>query len=110
MAAIDNYFCKKCEALLEKNTNKKILRFNCPKCGDIEKASAEDTMIFEETRVKITSFTTLIKKAGGDRSIFKKRIDCKSCGGEFMKQIRLPNNLRLLNVCIDAKCGHYELV
>lgn len=98
------YFCDNCNNLLSVNTHNESLTFKCLTCYAVYKSDPDDSLRYEETTEgNLIIFQTILNNAKKDPLNIKERISCPKCKHYITKQVRLGNELRLINIC--EKCG-----
>lgn len=81
--------------------------YQCNKCMTVEKPANKDTLVFEDvTGTNLIIYKSILKNAGRDPVNPKVLRKC-SCGSKFAKQVRLGNEMKLINTCIA--CGEQWL-
>jgi len=100
-------FCRLCNNLLVVDTTADSFNFKCTKCEHIEQPSDSDSLRFEEViGTNFTIYGSILRNAGKDPVNPKVSKLCK-CGNKTARQVRLGNEMRLINTCI--KCGEQWL-
>ena len=98
-------FCKYCNNLLSVNTIDDTLKFECNSCHTKYDATDEDSLRYEDTRGgNIMIFNKILQTASKDPinpKVYKK---CPKCRYELAKQVRLGDEMKLINTCL--KCNH----
>jgi DNA-directed RNA polymerase subunit M/transcription elongation factor TFIIS len=98
------YFCDNCNNLLCVNTHNDELTFKCLTCFTTYKSEPDDSLRYEETTGgNLIIFQTILNNAKNDPLNIKEYIPCPKCKHHITKQVRLGNELRLINVC--ESCG-----
>ena len=98
------HFCDNCHNLLTPNTSSGTLVFKCLNCMSSYNSDADDTLRYSESKDgNLVIFQTIINKAKDGPATLKTRIKCPKCSNHIAKQVRLGNELRLINIC--EKCG-----
>lgn len=97
-------FCTNCNNLLYVNTASNILEFQCKSCLIKYESNPEDSLRFEDTKnSNILIFSKILKRANLDPVNPKKKVKCNRCSYDTVKQVRLGDDMRLINTCI--KCN-----
>jgi len=97
-------FCKICNNLLNDITTANEFYFKCFRCQQIYSSNDVDSLKYEDVKgIKYTIYKTLLSHAKDDPVNPKVYKDCK-CGNNIVKQVRIGDDLRLINVC--TKCNH----
>ena len=98
------YFCDYCKNLLDTDTNNESLKFVCMTCHTLYKSEPDDSLRYEETDDgNLIIFQTIINKAREDPMGIKEKQTCPKCKHHIAKQVRLGDELRLINIC--EKCN-----
>jgi DNA-directed RNA polymerase subunit M/transcription elongation factor TFIIS len=98
------YFCDNCNNLLDISTNNDVLSFECKTCHSTYKADEGDSLRYEETQEgNLVIFQTILNNVRDDPVTLKAHIICPKCKFHIAKQVRLGDELRLINVC--DQCG-----
>ena len=88
-------------------TTSDLFQYKCGKCESIETPSEKDTLVYEDvTGTNLVVFKSILGNAGRDPVNPKVRRACK-CGNKFAKQVRLGDEMKLINTC--TKCGEQWL-
>lgn len=100
-------FCPVCNNLLVVTTTSDDFHFTCMKCRRIEKPAASDTLRYEEVSgTNLIIFKGILLNAGKDPVNPKVKKQCK-CGNSTVRQVRLGNEMKLVNTCTE--CNHQWL-
>ncbi len=95
-------FCKVCRNLMTIATTADEFHYQCIKCMTFEKPSDKDTLVYEDVSgTNLIIYKSILKNAGLDPvnpKVFRK---CK-CGSRFAKQVRLGNEMKLINTCVSC--------
>ena len=95
-------FCSICQNLLVVSTTADTFHFKCVKCESVEKPDERDTLRYENiSGTNLTSYKAILLTAGKDPVNPKVRRECK-CGSNVVRQVRLGNEMRLINTCISC--------
>lgn len=98
------YFCDNCYNLLGVNTANDELIFKCHTCFAVYKSTDDDTLRYEETNEgNLVIFQTILNNAKNDPVNIKEYVSCPKCKNNIAKQVRLGDEMRLINIC--EKCG-----
>lgn len=98
-------FCR-CSTKLDRITTSDSLFFKCAKCQHSEVATAADTMVFKEEKgTNLIMYKTILQNAGRDPVNPKVLKQCPQCPNKIAKQVRLGEQLRLINICTNPSCG-----
>lgn len=96
-------FCKYCKNLLLVNTIDNVLKFECNSCHSKYDSSAEDSLRYEDTKGgNIMIFNKILQNAGKDPANPKVYKKCSRCQYEIAKQVRLGDEMKLINTCINC--------
>lgn len=93
-------FCKQCKSILISSTSTNELIYVCNNCGQKEKSTAKDTLMFSESlktanlRLK---YNRLIENAYED-PVNPFGDQCKTCGKKT-KFVRIGSNMQRIDVC-----------
>ena len=97
-------FCEYCKNLLDVDTKNNTLQFVCMTCQTIYDSSPDDTLRYEEAKdSNLMIFQTIISNARKDPMSIKEKVTCPKCKHGIAKQVRLGEEMRLINIC--EKCG-----
>jgi DNA-directed RNA polymerase subunit M/transcription elongation factor TFIIS len=78
--------------------------YKCDKCQKVKMPSAADTMLYEESaNPDLTIHTNIINSAARDPVNPKAYRDCKACGYNIVKQVRINRTMNLINVCVQCE-------
>lgn len=96
-------FCPNCNNLLIVETTTDAFHFKCSKC-DIRKQPTDlDTLRYESiTGTNLAIYKEILLTAGQDPVNPKVVKEC-SCGSNRARQVRLGQELKLINTCIECK-------
>ncbi len=101
-------FCKLCNNLLSEVTTADRFYFECDSCKIKYQPEEKDTLRFsEKTGSNLVTFRNLLSTAGKDPVNPKVHRDCPKCKNSIAKQIRIGENMQLINTCIQ--CNHQWL-
>jgi DNA-directed RNA polymerase subunit M/transcription elongation factor TFIIS len=101
-------FCRICNNLMVVDTTADTFNFKCSKCFRVEDSQSEDSLRYEEASgINFTSYGAILRNAGRDPVNPKVAKSCNKCGSKIARQVRLGNEMRLINTCI--KCGEQWL-
>jgi DNA-directed RNA polymerase subunit M/transcription elongation factor TFIIS len=76
--------------------------FKCNKCANIEIPKDSDTLRYENvTGTNLVVYKSILLNAGKDPVNPKVKKNC-SCGNNIVTQVRLGNELKLINTCINC--------
>jgi DNA-directed RNA polymerase subunit M/transcription elongation factor TFIIS len=77
--------------------------FKCNKCENIEIPNNNDTLRYENVSgTNLVVYKSILLNAGKDPANPKVKKNCE-CGNDIVTQVRLGNELKLINTCI--KCN-----
>ena len=97
-------FCSICNNLLSTITTADSFNFKCLNCHEIYKPTDEDTMIYEDTKgTDLVIYKTILQTAGRDPVNPKVYKDCEKCKKNIVRQVRLGENMRLINTCVNCE-------
>lgn len=95
-------FCSTCRNLMTIITTADTFHYQCNKCASFETPSDKDTLVYENVSgTNLTIYKSILFNAGKDPVNPKVRRTCK-CGNLFAKQVRLGNEMRLINTCTSC--------
>jgi DNA-directed RNA polymerase subunit M/transcription elongation factor TFIIS len=78
-------------------------KYQCEKCQTFENPSEKDTLVHEDvTGTNLVIYKSILHNAGKDPVNPKVMRKCK-CGSNYAKQVRLGDEMKLINTCVD--CG-----
>lgn len=96
-------FCGVCNNLLSVITLSDNFYFRCMKCYKTYKPNDADTLRFEEIKgTNLLVYKTILKTAGKDPVNPKVKVECKKCHNDIAKQVRLGEDMRLINICVNC--------
>lgn len=96
--------CDICNNLLSNISTPDKLKFKCNKCQILYDPKDNDTMQYEEKNESdISAYKTLILNASKDPVASLDVRQCSNCDNKLVSQIRLTENMQLMNICI--KCN-----
>jgi DNA-directed RNA polymerase subunit M/transcription elongation factor TFIIS len=99
-------FCDNCDNLLISNFYNDELSFKCILCNSSYSPDDEDTLRYERIKESdVMIFEKNLNKAVKDPATLKAYVNCimPKCSGKLVKQVRIGENMRLYNICIE--CG-----
>jgi DNA-directed RNA polymerase subunit M/transcription elongation factor TFIIS len=100
-------FCSTCNNLLLQITTADEFHFKCAKCETIEEPTDKDSLRYEDVKgTNLTVYREILLTSGKDsvNPIVEKT--CK-CGHNRVRQVRLGQEMKLINTCI--KCNEQWL-
>jgi DNA-directed RNA polymerase subunit M/transcription elongation factor TFIIS len=98
-------FCEICSNLLSVITTADTFHFRCMKCKKDYMPVDEDTLRYEQIKgTNLIIYKTILQNADKDPVNPKVENHCNKCGHNIVRQVRLGNDMRLINVCI--KCSN----
>ena len=100
-------FCKVCDNIYSIITTNNKLYFKCQKCKTAVEPNVIDTLRYEAKSISRIIYGTLLKNAGKDPVNPKVIKECPQCKYTISKQIRVGNDMRLINTC--TKCDYQWL-
>ncbi len=93
-------FCPVCKNLMTIATTADDFRYQCGKCMTFEKPNQRDTLVYEDvTGTNLIIYRSILTNAGRDPVNPKVLRKCK-CGSRFARQVRLGNEMKLINTCV----------
>lgn len=93
-------FCDNCHNYLETNTTNDVLTFQCMTCFASYKSGPNDSLRYEDTNTgNLIIFQTILNKAKDDPVGYKEYVSCPKCKNDIVKQVRLGDEMRLINIC-----------
>lgn len=96
-------FCKTCANLLSVIATSDEFYFRCVKCQLTYQPSDNDSLRHESTKgTNLIVYKTILANAGKDPVNPKVRKTCTKCKSGIVRQVRLGDDMRLINICI--KC------
>lgn len=96
-------FCSVCRNLMTIATTADAFHYQCGKCMTFEAPSDKDTLVHEDVSgTNLTIYKAILYNAGKDPVNPKVKRTCK-CGNQFARQVRLGNEMKLINTC--TSCG-----
>jgi DNA-directed RNA polymerase subunit M/transcription elongation factor TFIIS len=95
--------CKICQNLLTVITTHDNMFFTCVKCYVNYQPEINDSLLYVEKKgTDLSIYGVMLKYAGKDPVNPKIRKDCIACDNKILRQVRLGNDMKLINICI--KC------
>lgn len=98
---MSNVFCRQCNNLLVEITGPTKCYFKCINCNIFYESNIHDSLRYDNSKdSNLAIYKTILKNAGKDPvnpKIIKK---CISCSNDILKQVRLGEDMRLINTCI----------
>jgi DNA-directed RNA polymerase subunit M/transcription elongation factor TFIIS len=98
-------FCSLCHNVYSVISTNDKLYFKCQKCKNTAMPGVLDSLRYEEKAVSLSVYSTLLQNAGRDPVNPKVERNCPKCKYTIAKQIRIGNDMRLINTCV--KCDHH---
>lgn len=96
-------FCSVCRNLMTIATTADAFHYQCGKCMTFEAPSDRDTLVHEDVSgTNLTIYKAILYNAGKDPVNPKVKRACK-CSNQFARQVRLGNEMKLINTC--TSCG-----
>lgn len=96
-------FCEVCNNLLSKISTADTFYFNCVKCKSNYKPTDNDSLRYESTHdTNIAVYNIILQNARKDPVNPKVNKKCKKCDNNIVKQVRLTDDMRLINVCTEC--------
>lgn len=96
-------FCQICENLLSVVTSVDEFYYKCTSCQQNYKPDANDSLRYEDIKgSNLIIYKTILQNAAKDPVNPKVRKECK-CGNDIVTQVRLGDELKLVNTC--TKCN-----
>lgn len=97
------HYCTDCDNLLSEITTVDTFHYKCIKCQKIYEPTDEDTLRYEDVKgANLAIFGTLLQTAGKDPCNPKVKKSCSECKNDIVKQVRIGQDMRLINTC--TKC------
>lgn len=96
-------FCQLCNNLLTVITTADEFYFKCGNCQKTYTPNEEDTLRYEDSNnTNLVIYKTILRNAARDpvNPIVKQK--CIKCTGELLKQVRIGDDLRLINICMQC--------
>lgn len=98
-------FCKNCSNLLVVSTTVDTFHFKCNKCEQTEEPTAVDTLRLEiVSGTDYTVHKAMLHNAAHDPVNPKVAKICPKCDHKIVRQVRIGNEMRIINTCIS--CVH----
>ena len=106
----EDLMCPSCCKLLTKITTSGSYKLKCEQCSEIYPVSNDNTLVYHESdKNELNDYKVLLANAGKD--ILNERVELvcgtNNCKGEFAREVRITNDMRLYNVC--EKCNKISL-
>lgn len=101
-------FCNACNNLLIPKFVNENLVFHCESCYIEYKSTDEDSLRWERIKEKnMMIYEKILNKAADDPATLKEYVDCintkKNCKSRICKQVRIGDDMRLYNICVECK-------
>ena len=97
-------FCVACNNLLLIITKPDEFYFKCQRCQITYQPTPDDTQRFDYVKgTDLMIYRTILQNAGQDPVNPKVMKNCISCNNDVVKQVRLGEDMRLINIC--TKCN-----
>lgn len=96
-------FCQICDNLLNVVTTSDEFYYKCINCQQAYKPNNNDSLRYEDIKgTNLIIYKTILQNAGQDPVNPKVYKDCKKCKNTIAKQVRLGDDLRLINICTNC--------
>jgi DNA-directed RNA polymerase subunit M/transcription elongation factor TFIIS len=101
-------FCDTCDNLLVPKFINEELVFSCESCFIQYKSFPEDSLRKERIKEKdVMIYEKILNKAADDPATIKANVKCinvqKKCKSNIVKQVRIGDDMRLYNICVECK-------
>jgi DNA-directed RNA polymerase subunit M/transcription elongation factor TFIIS len=97
-------FCKFCSNLLVNINSSDSLKFKCVKCNVYEEPTDEDTLRYEDVKaINLDVYKSIVSTAADDPVNPKVKKICPKCKHDRARQVRIGDELKLINKCIKCK-------
>lgn len=108
---IDQFYCPDCTNLFAKITTVDTFVYKCMQCQKVYTPSDENTLQYEDVKgANLAMFGTLLQTAGKDPCNPKVYKKCKKCKSNIAKQIRIGNDMKLINTCVECGEQWFDIV
>jgi DNA-directed RNA polymerase subunit M/transcription elongation factor TFIIS len=98
-------FCEVCNNLLSVIATADAFSYKCIKCQRSYQPSHDDSLRYEDTKgTNLIVYKPILKNAGRDPVNPKVRKTCTKCKNTVVRQVRLGDDMRLINICANEKC------
>lgn len=96
-------FCQICDVLLSRITQANDFYFKCDLCQKKYDITDEDTLLFEDIQgTNYSVYAALLRHARHDPANPKVFRQCSKCPNNICKQVRLGDEMKLINICIEC--------
>ncbi len=97
-------FCKECSNVLFEITTNSEFYFKCLSCNQIYQPTETDTLRYETDKSSdLIMFKTILQNCGNDPLTPKIKKQCIKCDNNILRQVRIGEDMRLINVCTECK-------
>jgi hypothetical protein len=97
-------FCKECDNVLYEITTNSEFYFKCLSCNQIYQPTDNDTLRYESDKGNnLSMFKTILQNCVKDAMTPKIRKDCIKCDNNILRQVRIGDEMKIINVCIECK-------
>jgi DNA-directed RNA polymerase subunit M/transcription elongation factor TFIIS len=97
-------FCQICNNLLSVIATSDEFYFKCISCQSIYQPDEKDSLRYENIKgTNLIIYKTILQNAGRDPVNPKVKKNCTTCKNDIVRQVRLGEDMRLINIC--TKCG-----
>ena len=93
-------FCSTCQNLMIQITTADTFIFKCEKCETTEQPNDIDSLRYEHVNgTSLSNYKAILHNAGKDAVNLKVYKQCIECSNNIVRQVRLGDEMRLINTC-----------
>jgi DNA-directed RNA polymerase subunit RPC12/RpoP len=108
---IDQIYCPYCTNLFIKITTADTFVYKCVQCQQTFVPSDNNTLQYEDVKgANLAIFGTLLHTAKKDPCNPKVYKDCKDCKNDIVTQIRIGQDMKLINTCTNCGKQWFDIV
>lgn len=95
-------FCIRCHRIMDQITTPETYLFKCRGCNYELKPNEQASQVYERIGGKNDIYSKILANASKDPMNPKVRVKCINCDSDIVKQVRLGEDMLLINACV--KC------
>jgi DNA-directed RNA polymerase subunit M/transcription elongation factor TFIIS len=96
-------FCKVCNNLLIDVCTADTFTYKCSQCDITYEPTAKDTLRYDDIKgTNLIVYQCILQNANVDPVGNKAYVNCIKCDSKIVSQMRLGDNMRLVNTCIEC--------